>query len=109
MNILTGRCDSETVFGRCPYCGGSLLNGHDCPKRPAAEDTSEVTVPKDHPKMARMIRLWAAAAEVQHETLAKAWNTNGATVSRFLTGKHVPDGRTMARIIAWLFEPEEKP
>ena len=21
------------MFGQCPYCGGNLTNGHDCPQR----------------------------------------------------------------------------
>ena len=60
---------------------------------------------KQPTKLAKMIRLWLAANDIEQTELAKAWEAAPSTVSRFLNGAHLPDGRTMARIIAWMLEP----
>lgn len=102
MNILTGRCD-EVKYGQCAFCGGNLTNGHTCPQMEAA--AREALAMKEPSKLARMIRIWAAATGIEQAEIAKAWDSQPSTVSRFLNGNNLPDGKTMARIIAWLLEP----
>lgn len=100
INVFTGRCD-EPRFGECPYCHGSLTNGHKCPQQEAAEQY----LAEQPTKLAKMIKLWIAANDIEQGQLAKEWGTPSATVSRFLNGKNMPDGKTTARIISWLLEP----
>jgi hypothetical protein len=55
-------------------------------------------------RLAKVVRLYAAANSIAHSHLAEEWRAPPATVCRFLSGKQTPNGRTMARIIAWLLE-----
>lgn len=104
INVFTGRCD-DPRFGVCLHCGETLTNGHQCKGREVGEAILEA-MQTDHPtKLAKMIKLWIAANDIDQLQLAKEWGTPGATVSRFLNGKNMPDGRTTARIISWLLEP----
>lgn len=53
-----------------------------------------------------MIRLWCAANNVEQARLAEQWQASPSTVTRFLANEHMPNGPTMARIIAWLLDSE---
>lgn len=103
INVFTGRC--EPMYGACPYCSGALVAGHKCPGQEAAEAILQDTETSQPTKLAKMVKLWIAANDIDQLQLAKEWGTPGATVSRFLNGKNMPDGRTTARIISWLLEP----
>lgn len=104
INVFTGRCD-EPKFGECSYCGGNLTTDHSCPQREQVEAAVESMLAEQPTKLARMIKLWVAANDIEQAQLASEWKAPPATVSRFLNGKNMPDGRTTARIIAWLLEP----
>lgn len=52
--------------------------------------------------LAQTIKLWANVNEVEYAALAKQWGTSKTTVTRFLNNGRMPNGPTMARIIAWL-------
>lgn len=93
------------MYGQCPYCHGNLTNGHNCRQRREAEAAMQELTAKSQTKLARMIRIWAAATGVEQAELAKAWGAAPSTVTRFLAGSTMPDGKTTARIIAWLMEP----
>ena len=92
----------EPMFGQCAYCGNNITNGHTCPQMERAQRELQSMEPT---RLARMIRIWAAAIGTEQTELAKQWNTAQSTVSRFLNGNSLPDGRTMSRIICWLLEP----
>lgn len=51
-----------------------------------------------------MIRVWCATNNVEYATLAKEWQASPSTVTRFLANEQMPNGPTMARIIAWLMD-----
>lgn len=53
-------------------------------------------------KICHVIRVYAAAMNLENKELALAWGCSESTVSRFLNGKNWPDGPTMCRIFAWL-------
>lgn len=103
INVFTGRCDDR--YGVCLHCGGALANGHVCKGLEVGEAILEAMQP-DHPtKLAKMVKLWIAAHNIEQTQLAKEWGTPTSVVSRFLNGKNMPDGKTTARIISWLLEP----
>jgi predicted XRE-type DNA-binding protein len=94
----------ELKFGECPHCHGSLTADHRCPGKEAADEALASMLAKPA-KIVNMIRLWLAVNNVEQTELAKAWGASTATVSRFLSGQNMPDGRTTARIVSWLLEP----
>lgn len=55
-------------------------------------------------KLATIIRLYVAVNAVSQKDLAKEWGVGESTVTRFLKNGQMPDGRSTARIIAWLFD-----
>lgn len=57
------------------------------------------TVPS---RLSHVVRMYAAATGLENKELAQAWNCSESTVSRFLSGKHWPDGQTVCRIVSWL-------
>jgi len=69
------------------------------------EQAVEQMAERQPTKLAKMIRLWLAANDIDQKALEGPWQATGATISRFLNGAHMPDGRTTARIIAWILEP----
>ena len=105
MNIMTGRC-GEQMFGQCPYCHGSLTIGHKCPGQEVAEEAVRSMMDESNkpPKLAQMIRLWIAATGYEQADVAKAIGCSTSTLSRFLNGQNMPDGRTTARMLSWLIE-----
>lgn len=109
-------------MSRCPTCGtfghlsetsdeweplGKQVDRWDCPQMDKAFASM---IKKDSTKPTRlawMIRIWAAAADIQQADLAKQWGATPSTVTRFLSGESMPDGRTLAKIIAWLLEDSQ--
>lgn len=57
-------------------------------------------------RLAWMIRMWAAANGIEYAKLAEQWQASPSTVTRFLHNEQMPNGPTMARIIAWLMDNE---
>lgn len=55
-------------------------------------------------RLAVLIRLWAKLNDVEYAALAAQWQASPSTVTRFLKDGQMPNGKTMARIIAWLME-----
>lgn len=94
MSIIS----QEQIYGRCSRCGGALIAGHFCVP---IESEAPVTtmIPS---RLSQAIRIYAAASRLENKELAQAWNCSESTVSRFLSGKHWPDGQTVCRIVSWL-------
>lgn len=57
-------------------------------------------------RLAELIRLYAAVKNLEQKQLAEAWQCGESTVTRFLKDGQVPNGTTMARVIAWLMEDQ---
>ncbi len=57
-------------------------------------------------KIANALKLYLAARDLSGKDLAREWQCSESTVSRFLTGRCLPEPQTCFRIIAWLFENE---
>lgn len=55
-------------------------------------------------RLAQVIKLWAKVNDVEYASLAEAWQASPSTVTRFLADEQMPNGPTMARIIAWLMD-----
>ena len=53
-------------------------------------------------RLARMLRLYVAATEgLTQKHVAKVAGVNESTVSRFLSGEQMPDGRAFAALLAY--------
>lgn len=90
--------DPTVLYGRCAICGGALTNPHVCSPK-FFEDAPVAITPS---KLSAAVRLYAAAMNLEGKALAQAWDCSESTVSRFLSGKHWPDGPTIGRILSWL-------
>ena len=53
------------------------------------------------------LRLLIASEGCSQKWLAKQWGTSESTVSRFMDGSHIPEARTMFKIINWLVDDLE--
>jgi hypothetical protein len=60
-------------------------------------------------RLAQMVKLWCKVHDVEYRTLAREWGASNATVTRFLAGEQTPNGETVAKIIAWLFDEQRVP
>lgn len=56
------------------------------------------------PRLAEMLRLYLALNNTRQERLAEEWGCSASTVTRLVKAGRLPDGPTVARIIAWLFD-----
>lgn len=59
-------------------------------------------------RIATILSMWAQENGVTTEELGVEFGCSQSTMSRFLLGSSVPDGPTVARIISWLFQYEDK-
>lgn len=55
-------------------------------------------------RVREMIRLHLAVHNLQQDAVAHEIGMGKTTFSRFLNSNRTPDGHSIARIIAWLFE-----
>jgi transcriptional regulator with XRE-family HTH domain len=58
-------------------------------------------------RLARMLRLYVAASEdLTQKQVAHESGVNESTLSRFLSGEQMPDGRAFAALLAWCLGSE---
>jgi transcriptional regulator with XRE-family HTH domain len=61
-------------------------------------------------RLARMLRLYIAASEdMTQKQVAQECGVSTSTVSRFLSGEQMPDGRAFAALLAWCLGCETAP
>jgi len=84
----------------------SIGPGFGVPVNGGVEPPTEVpTVAKPQPtKLAVMLRMWLSYHGIEQRDFSVELGCSPSTVTRFLAGTAMPDGKTVARIIAWLFE-----
>jgi transcriptional regulator with XRE-family HTH domain len=59
---------------------------------------------RDEPdRFAEMVRLYLAANRINHKVAAKEIGISESTLSRFLSGRGMPDYKASLEIIAWVF------
>jgi transcriptional regulator with XRE-family HTH domain len=58
-------------------------------------------------RLGEMLRLWRTVRNLDQRTVAKEIGISAATLCRAEQGKAF-DARSMARVIAWMIEPEEE-
>jgi len=82
------------------------IGGPDAPYR--YETKFDLPTPTMAPvpmRLARMLKLYVATHEggLTQRQVAKEAGMSEATLSRFLTGEQMPDGRSFGALVAWCF------
>lgn len=102
----------DTKVGPCQYCGQPVGHTRTCRysvrvgpgAQPAPPQDELPAIELSNCRLAKMIRLWCKVHDIEYTTLAKAWEASPSTVTRFLADEQMPNGPTMARVIAWLMD-----
>lgn len=84
------------------------IGGPDAPCRKDMEATYDLPTPSMAPapmRLARMLKLYVATHEgsLTQKQVAKEAGMSEASLSRFLTGEQMPDGRSFGALVAWCF------
>ena len=56
-------------------------------------------------RLTEMIRLYLAANNIDNKTAARDMKVNESTLSRFLSGKSLPDAENLMKILTWITKP----
>lgn len=60
-------------------------------------------------RFARMLRLYVAATDgVTQKQIARESGVNVSTLSRFINGDQMPDGRSFAALLAWALADDSR-
>lgn len=87
----------------CPY-------GKEHPPVDFAASLAALVTQTKPMRLARMLRLYVAATEgLTQKQVAQLAGVNESTVSRFLSGEQMPDGRAFAALLAYCLGEHEAP
>jgi hypothetical protein len=94
----------ERVGGPCGICNLPQIRRRECTRThtECPYGKAEPTVPEAPMKLARMLKLYAAITDgVTQKQIAQEAGVSESTLSRFLSGEQMPDGRAIAALISW--------